>query len=195
MGDKLLRRLQIILTILVLLPSAGLLMFAYFSATTPGHSTAETLLLAIAGVALAPANYALWGFIRQMRRAQEPGADPRALATRLGRYKYLGVIPAALSILIVQVVTAHPAHDTYNAADNIRSSCITGTASALKERGTDPTAASVKASLTGYCGCIVANIERSFTPAEVERIDKSPADDPKIKQIAQTCSTVWFQQH
>jgi hypothetical protein len=193
LSPKLLRRLQIISTVVVLFPSAGLLLAAYLSATRPEHSAAEAVTLAIAGIALPPLIYWLWSLIRWLRRGQEVGADPQSLAARLSKKPYLGFIPVAITLAILGVLKGSPQRDDPSAVtDKLRTGCIASADSDAVRSGANPKAFDVHKRIADYCGCFATQVTQQYAPNEFATaitLDSAGLSrERKLNRLMTTCS-------
>jgi hypothetical protein len=194
--NKWLRRMQLISTGVVLVPSAILLMFAYWSAISPRRSALEAIVLLILGIALTPLIYWLWEVVIWLKHGQAPDADPTSLSARIARKPYFAFIPVLIMVGLVWLLDRagdriEPGEQQRNIFVDMRASCESEAAKSLKQNGTDPNGAKAKAMIGKYCSCYVLEVQMQYTPAEFEKISTlgsaSLEKDKKFQGLMEKC--------
>jgi hypothetical protein len=188
------RRMQLISTVVVLFPSAVLLYFGYLSATTPGHSTTEAIVLFVLGAALPPLIYSAWAGVLWAKRGQLPGADPSSPAARYGKYlPYLAVGVMVALISLGRGFTPAPARSDEKGDGfvKMRASCVAEAGNGARRQGVDPDAAETKARIEKYCTCYVLQVQLQYTPeefAQLSKLDRAAlAKEKKLGALLETC--------
>jgi hypothetical protein len=188
------RRMQLISTVVVLFPSAVLVYFGYLSATTPGHSTTEAVVLVVLGVALPPLIYSAWAGIIWAKRGQLPGADPSSPAARYG--KYLPYVAVGVMVLLLSLGRGfHPSPARSTEKGDVfvamRASCVSEATNAARKQGVDPGAAEMQARIEKYCTCYVLQVQLQYTPeefAQLSKLDRAGlAKEKKLAALLETC--------
>ena len=194
--NRWLRRMQLISTGLMVIPSAILLMFAYLSAISPRHSPLEAVVLLILGIALTPLIYLLWTVVIWLKRGQAPDADPTSLAARIAKKPYVAIVPVMIMLGLVFFLNGlnsglEQGEVKPDVFVGMRTSCEAASADAAKRNGADPTDASVKAMIGKYCSCYVLEVQTQYTPAEMERIstlgNAGLAKETKLQSLLAKC--------
>jgi hypothetical protein len=192
-----LRRLPLIAAGVMLIPSVILLMFAYLSATTAGHSTTEAVILLLLALALPPSFYGLASVVVWLKRGQAPDADPGSLAARVAKKPYVAFIPVLIMLGLLWLLNGlndgmkrgDEKHDVFAA---MRDTCVTDARKSMQQNGADPNSAKVKAMVDKYCTCIVIQTQVQYTPAEFEKMDAlgpaGLANDKKFMGLIDQCS-------
>jgi hypothetical protein len=201
LSPQLLRRLQIISTCIMLVPSAILLFFSYLAATSPDHTAAEAIVLAIIGLGLTPIIYGLWAVVRWVRRNQEPDADPTSIGARLGKTPYLALVPISimLGILAIGRSVDKPAESrnafhsaTSNFFAQMRAGCIASADSSATQSGANPSAPDVRAHINDYCQCFTTEVEKQYTPEEFSRVaaldSAGMSKEGKLNRLMASCT-------
>jgi hypothetical protein len=194
--NRWLRRMQLISTGVVLIPSAILLMFAYWSAISPRRSALEAIILLILGIALTPLIYWLWDVVIWLKHGQAPDADPTALSARIAKKPYFAFVPVLIMLGLVSVLNSagnrlERGEEKRDIFVDLGASCESESAKAIKENGTDPNDAKVKALIGRYCSCYVLEVQMQYAPAEFEKISTSGgagvAKDKKFQGLMEKC--------
>jgi hypothetical protein len=188
------RRMQLISTLVMLLPSAGLLALGYSFWTSARHSRGEAVVLFVLGVALPPLIYFAWTGILWMKRGALPDADPTSLSARVAKKPVLvllvvgGVAFGFVSFLNGFANAVSGGGDPAAGFARMRSSCVSSAASSVRQKGADPSASPLKEKLDRYCGCVVDEIRAEYTTAEqAEAVLTQGLKDPKMRQLIARC--------
>ena len=195
------RRAQVISTVVVLFPCAGLLYASYLSATRPNHSRGEAIFLFILGVGLAPAIYFAYEGILWLKRGQQPDADPTSLAARLGKKAWLPLVPVAVLVGLASATSGFnqgfrharepdDLRDSNRMLANMRKGCVSSATETLKRRGGDVNAPPLKAKIDAYCGCFAEGMRAQYSLAELVKFDESEADlakETKVRTLIERC--------
>jgi hypothetical protein len=193
-------RLRLILTGVVIIPSVILLMFAYLSATSPGHSAREAIVLLCLAIALPPLVYGLGTAAIWLKRGQAPDADPTTLSARIGKKPYIAFVPIVIMLGLIWLlndlsVGLKHEDEIPDGFAKMRESCVSESLKSAKQNGADPNAKDVRAMVSNYCSCIVLKVQIEYTPAEFAKLDSAGvAQDKKFNSLLERCEKESSQQ-
>jgi hypothetical protein len=148
-------RLRLTLTGVVIIPSVILLMFAYMSATSPGHSAREAIVLLCLAMALPPLVYGLGTAVIWLRRGQAPDADRTTFSARIGKKPYIAFVPVGIMLGLIWLLNGvgvglRHEDEIPDGFAKMRESCVSAALRSAKQNGADPNAKAVRAMASNY---------------------------------------------
>ncbi len=185
------RRFRLVVTVAFALIGAALLLLAWsLIGRFPGSTV---VILAMIAAILPPALYGL-ATVTGWQRSMASGAAPPRLSRWIISHNLAPVLPLVFMFFLLGLGREMDLTPLDRHADLPRSfqeSCIAGARQEIVRRGGDPDDAALNAKAVAYCGCLIKQVQRDYTPEEFVRLASNPREldtEKRMSRIIDRCA-------